>query len=373
MDLITDNNTPVNYTLLNRDVEWCCKYFDVVPDGNLYTMDDTPIFAIRMRPMGIKHIMDMYDKKYGFHTEVLTYKLNSHQYTLYSSNSKQMYVTQEDSIIRYFDFSQCKNKEFRGIIIVITNAEDRMIHAIPYIYGMMNGKRKLIFLDPYFEPDLGSGCVIGADFFYKKYQGEINCYCHGETIQADHHSCGIIACDVVKNCLKNKAKIVHKILDNVVMRKEVQNHEGLPTSFIYIYNLPIEIRKFSQLNTTKAKDDSLAESKTEEETQHRWNWFVNHLRILIYRRDPEPYNPNGELMPKTDGCKKQINTSLLEKGHKYAEKIIKDTKQPTEYSARYWLSLIKEQGDEHNIIKSLIRRARRLVAKNNSTNNQTVV
>ena len=250
MDLNLNSSNIKQYNILNHDIEICGNYFDVVPDGNLFTLDDLPIFAVRMRPMGILHIMNSYNKKYNINTKVLTYKLNSNQYTLYSSDSREMYKTQKDAILKFFDFSQCKNNEFKGIIIVITNKDDRMIHAIPYIYGIIDNKKKIIFLDPYFELNIFSGCVIGADFFYQNING-IECYCHGETIQADHHSCGIIACDFVKNCLKSNAKLAKKILDSVIMRVEVKSLHNNSTSYVNSFDLPVELKKFSQIHVKK--------------------------------------------------------------------------------------------------------------------------
>ena len=362
---ILNHNT--NYTLKNKDIEICGKYFDVVPDGNLYTMNDSPIFAVRMRPMGINHIMQTYKHKYGFETNVLTYKIHTNQYTLYSDNSAQMYITQKDVLLKYFDFSSLKNNEFKGIIIVVTNNVDRMIHAVPYIYGVVDGRKKIIFLDPFFAPDLGSGCVIGADFFYREYNGKIDCYCHGETIQADHHSCGIIACDFVKNCLQNKAKITKKILQNVIMRTEINNYETGTTSYINIFDLPNELKKFKQVKA-EATYNSIIEKIDDDETKTKTkNWFSHHIKTLIYRRDPEPYDPDANVIPDKEGIKKTINTSLLEKGHKYAGIIVKDLKQDIPYNSKYWLSLIKEQNDT-NMLKKLITRTKNLITFYNSAN-----
>lgn len=360
MNFQTDNKNEF-YHVLNKDVELCSEYFDVVPDGNLYTMDDSPIFAIRMRPMGIRHIMDLYKKKYNLKTDVLTYKVHTYQYTLYSSNVIQMYNTQNEYLLKYFNFNDCKNNEFRGVIIVVVNEENRMIHTMPFIYGVVEGKKKLIFLDPFFALDTGSSCIVGADFFYHVYNGEIDCYCHGERIQADHHSCGIIACDFIKNCLQNNAKVVKKILKNVVMRAEVDGRSD-KKSYVNVYNLPSELLKFAQIKHNKAFDVSLSDVLNDQERQNRRDWFKRHIRTLVYRKDPEPYNPSGRVISDKKGVKKLINTSLLEKGHKYAGRIVKDLKQDTEYNSKYWLSLICEQR-EGNTIRKLIR-ATRMALKN---------
>ena len=367
MEIQNYNISDSSYHVLNKDVELCGKYFDVVPDGNLYTMDDAPIFAIRMRPMGIAHIMQNYQKKYGFHTDILTYKINSDQYTLYTNNALQMYNTQKDALIKYFDFSKCGQNNFRGIIIVITNNADRLIHAIPYLYGVVDGRKKIIFLDPFFNPDIGSGCIIGADFFYRVHNGDIDCYCHGETIQADHHSCGIIACDFIKLCLKNNCKIAKKIMKNVVMRTEIDNNVNIVNSWVNIYSLPTELRRFSQIRHDKAQQASVDEVSDESEKNDRSGWFAKHIRTLIYRKDPEPYNPVGDVIPQQEGVKKSVNTSLLEKGHQYAGQIVKDLKQNTSYNSKYWLSLIREQ-KEGNIIGRLMKRAKHIVK--NSEKNQ---
>ena len=362
---IEENNieTFYDYNLLNKDVETCSDYFDVVPDGNLYTFDDYPIFAIRMRPKGIYHIMDRYNKKYKISCEVLTYKINEKQYTLYTNNTYEMYLKQKNNILQYFDFERCSDGDFKAIIIVVVNNDNRTIHAIPYIYGKINFRKKIIFLDPFYSIDLGSGCIVGAEFFYNNYD-DIDCYCHGFNIQADHHSCGIIACDFVKNCLKNKAKLAKQILENVKMRTTINNPDNGLTTTLNIYELPNELKKFSQTRIQEVKEKNINESKNSEEKENKNNWFSSHFRKLIYRRDPEPYNPDGLVIPENNGIIKEINTALLEKGHKYAKKIIKEVGNISDYNANYWLTLIKEQ-DGGNIIKKIIKRARKIVKNDN--------
>ena len=361
------NSLNTSYYVLNKDVEVCNNYFDLVPDGNLYTMDDMPIFAIRMRAMGIYHIMNMYERKYGFHTDVLTYKIHSHQYSLYSADTLQMYNTQKDVLLKYFDFSKSKINDFNGIIIVVINEDERMIHAIPYIYGVQDGRKKIIFLDPFYSADMGSGCIVGANFFYHAYNGDIDCYCHGQTVQADHHSCGIIACDFVKNCLQHKAKVVKKIFRSVNMRVEINDGISEKNSYINVYELPTELRRFTQVKHNKAFEASVADTGNEQEKKERCKWFANHIRMLIYRKDPEPYNPEGTVVSEQKGEKKMINTSLLEKGHQYAGLIVKELKQKTPYNSKYWLSLIREQKDG-NVIKRIIQRTRRMLKKDNADN-----
>ena len=55
---VDGNSEHFEYKLLNKDVEIQGKYFDVVPDGNLFTVDDYPIFAVRLRPFGIDKIIN---------------------------------------------------------------------------------------------------------------------------------------------------------------------------------------------------------------------------------------------------------------------------------------------------------------------------
>ena len=349
------------YHVLNKDVELCGDYFDVVPDGNLYTMDDAPIFAIRMRAMGVRYIMDSYQQKYGFTTKVITYKIHTNQYMLYSDNVSQMYNTQKEYLLKYFDFDCCKDNEFKGVIIVVINEDNRMIHSIPYVYGVVNGRKKIIFLDPFFALNARSGCIIGANYFYQTYNGEIDCYCHGERIKADHHSCGILACDFIKNCLQNNGKIVKKILNNVRMRAEIEGTTKTK-SYINVYSLPSELLRFTQIKHNEAFDISVKSAPNWQEKEKMHNWFTHHIRTLIYRKDPEPYDPNGEVKPSKKGEKKLINTSLLEKGHKYAGQIVKGLKQDTEYNSKYWLSLIREQ-KEGNTIRRLIKATRMVLKK----------
>ena len=356
--------TNKDYPILNKDIEVRGKYFDIVPDGNLYTLDDYPIFAIRMRPAGINHIISFYKKKYQIECLVLTYKIQSNQYTLYTSDTKRMYEEQGGEMLKFFNFSMCKEGEFKGAVVVITNQDDRMIHAIPFLYGIVNNRRKLIFLDAFFSPDLGSGCIVGADFFYNAYSGEIDCYCHGNNIQADHHSCGIIACDFVKNCLKNKAQLAKKIIHSQFVKTQIDNYENQTQSSVFIYELPAELKKFSQLSRESVRNQVMCECKSEDEKKNRGLWFLNHLHTLLYRRDLEPYNPENPVVPKKPGQEKSINTSLLEKGHKYAGMIIKDLGQQTDYNYKYWLSLIRGQNTRGNIFRRLMKFTKNFLKKN---------
>lgn len=345
------NQTNSNeYHLLNRDVELCTKYFDVVPDGNLFTLDDAPIFAIRMRPFGIDKIMEIYKKKYNCDVQVLTYKINEKQYMIYSSDARQMYLTQKEQLLTYFNFDELNDNEFKGIIIAVSNQDNRLVHAIPYIYGKVDGRKKIIFLDPFSSLNCYSGCIIGCSFF-QQYFLDIDCYCHGKIIQADHHSCGIIACDFVKKCLQHKAKITKKILNNVKMKTKLHDFDSNRDFYVNVYELPIELKMFSQLNIKQTQEQSMEDCKNSEEKKQRENWFLKHIRKLIYRRDPEPYNPEGQIVPDSEMEEKEINTTLIEKGHKYADWIIKETKMVINYDSKYWLSMIREQNRQNLLIK----------------------
>ena len=258
---ITDetNNRQQMYPLKNKDVEVQGKYFDIVPDGNLYTLDDSPIFAIRMRPFGINEIIKKYCKSYKFNAKVLTYKLNSPEYSLYTDDTERMYSSQKERMIEYFNFEELKNDEMRGIVIAITNSDDRLVHALPILYGFHKGKKRVIFLDSCWNFNLGSGAVVGAKFFKDNYK-DIDCYCHNETIQADHHSCGIIACDFLKECLRSKAKLARKIMDsaeNSVV--DVQDYRAGTTFELHTYNLPSKLARFSQVSHRRRFKQSIDE------------------------------------------------------------------------------------------------------------------
>ena len=151
---LNQNVFNTTYQVRNKDVELLGEYFDVVPDGNLYTLDDYPIFAVRMRPMGIKRIMEMYEKKYKFQTKVLTYKINSDQYTLYSDNARQMYSTQADEILKYFDFNSCENNSFKGVIMVVVNDTRNSL----YLRNTRRKKKSYFF-----------GCVFFAKYLFWLY------------------------------------------------------------------------------------------------------------------------------------------------------------------------------------------------------------
>ena len=348
------------YQLLNRDVELCGKYFDVVPDGNLFTLNDYPIFAIRMRSLGVDKIMNMYQQKYNFKAQVLTYKINEDQYLLHSSDLRQMLTTQKEQILNFFDFSQIEENEFRGVIIVIVNQDDRTMHAIPYVYGKVDGEKVIVFLDNFTELNCWSSSIVGAGFF-KKNIPDVKCFCHGYRIQADHHSCSIIACDFVKNCLKKKAKLIHKILKSVKMKTEIfDGYTGFHFE-VNVFELPDELKKFSQLKINQSKNTSFDVLDGEEKKIDRNSWFKKHIRKLLYRRDPEAYNPQGQIVPDSDVQEKDINTALLEKGHKYAEWIIKDMKMNIyNYNPKYWLAMIREKNKESALMK-LIKGLRRLL------------
>ena len=131
---VDGNSEHLEYKLLNKDVEIQGKYFDVVPDGNLFTLDDYPIFAVRLRPFGIDKIMDIYNRKYHIKSSVLTYKLNSNQYMLYSNNSRQLYLTQQEALLKFFNFDNLNDKEIDVIIIYITKENERLVHVITYLY-----------------------------------------------------------------------------------------------------------------------------------------------------------------------------------------------------------------------------------------------
>lgn len=360
------NNDLADYaSLTNKDVEWRGEYFDVVPDQNLYTLDDYPIFAVRMRPKGMDCIMNMYCKKYNIKVQVLKYKLNNNNYTLYTNDSEQMYLTQRKELLKYFNFDACDDNEFRGIIIAVVNLDDRLVHSVPFIYGKLNGKKKLVFLDPYFE-NFGivneqSGCITGAKFF-KLNIPDVECYCHGYTYQADHHSCGIIACDFVKNCLEKNAKLTKKILNNVVERIKVGDERA--SCLINIFTLPTELSRFSQIHHRKEEQKSLDEVSDENVKNEREHWFCKHFNTLKYRKNPEPYNPDDSIVPPAEQVPviKEINTSLIEKGHKYAEWIMKVKGEVEGYNSKYWISMIREQKNGNPILQ-LMRRIRRIFRK----------
>ena len=248
-------------------------------------------------------------------------------------------------------------------MIAVVNTEERLVHSVPFIYGKLNGKKKIIFLYPYFESfgiiNEESGCITGAKFF-KLNIPDVECYCHGYTYQADHHSCGIIACDFIKNCLRNNAKLAHKILKRVKMKTTVRDFEYDKDIDVNVYDLPTELKKFSQLGVNKAKDVVMNDAKNDNEKQQRTGWFASHIRKLFYRRDPEPYNPDGQIVPDAVREEKQINTSLLEKGHKYAEWIIREERLMLNYNPKYWLDMIREQ-DGNNRFLRFVKQVKKLV------------
>ena len=89
----------------------------------------------------------------------------------------------------------------------------------------------------------------------------------------------------------------------------------------------------------------------------------------MYRRDPEPYNPDGQIVPDAMREEKQINTSLLEKGHKYAGWIMKEEKLMLNYNPKYWLDMIRGQNID-NIFLRFVKQVKKLVEdiKVNETN-----
>ena len=138
------------------------------------------------------------------------------------------------------------------------------------------------------------------------------------------------------------------------MRSVIHDEFSDKDFVVNVYDLPKELQKFSQLKINQTKEKLFENSENSNDKKKTANWFSHHIRKLIYRRDPEPYNPDGQIVPDSEIEEKEINTALIEKGHKYADWIINETKMKIDYNSKYWLSVIKEQ-KEDNIFKKIIK------------------
>ena len=90
---------------------------------------------------------------------------------------------------------------------------------------------------------------------------------------------------------------------------------------------------------------------------------MDHIRTLLYYRDPNPYDPTANVMVNDieNIEKKEINTAFLEKGHKYAELIMREVGQVEGYDPRYWLSVIRGQNEKSSSVVRFIKTLRKLL------------
>jgi hypothetical protein len=340
--------------LLNKDVEILGRYFDVVPDGNIFTQNAMPIFSVRLKAEGINIIADYYSKKYAIDIKTAIYNFNSENFTMYPNDASSVY--QHETIKKHFDFHSLKINGARGLIITLVNKDARLMHAIPIIYGFNEfGKKFVVIMDPYFEYEDGSieahtSSLIAAKFFYQNFNN-IDIYCHNEKLIADHHSCAIVACDLLKNCLVKDAKILKTMLSNKI--KTISIHSNCIFN-INKFELNSEILKFSQLSNSYK---SMSSSENVSRSRISFFDYINRNKILVnYYKEPEPYDPSKMLLPSdlNGFVKKEINAKLLKKGHQYAKLIMKLTGyKGTLYNPDYWLRVIDSQKvtGESKIIK----------------------
>ena len=69
-------------------------------------------------------------------------------------------------------------------------------------------------------------------------------------------------------------------LDRLIMdEEEIANYE-------YDHSFIKKVNEFFKMN----------DAKNDNEKQQRTGWFASHIRKLFYRRDPEPYNPDGQIV-----------------------------------------------------------------------------
>jgi hypothetical protein len=357
------------YKITNKSLEFLTDYFDIVPDGNLFLQSGMPVFAVRMRHNGTKIILQYYGKKHNINIQTFCFVSNEENFSIYYTHAKMLYENKSVDVLKYFNFNDLKQNEFAGIIFNIVNSSHRLMHSIPIVYGKNDqNKNVIILLDPYFEsngkPDYYSSTIIGAKYFYDNMPN-IEIYCHNQHIQADHHSCGIFACNVLKNMLVDNAKITKDIIGNKIHEKVIINQNDDCIGFNKI-NLHQEILKFSQLSSTI---NAIRQNKDIDVSKYKISfdkYIEKNSAIMRYVKNKNSYNPNDiAIVDHSTLDDKKVNLKILQKGHEYA-KIIMNLLENAEvekilrrYNPDYWLTLIKlEKEKEKKKFRSILKEIR---------------
>lgn len=335
----------------NKDVEMLGKYFDVVPDGNLLTKHGVPIFAVRMRYPGIHVITRYYMQKYKILIDVKPFTVNTNEHTMYSTDAMLIYKN-EEFVKSTINFSNAKNNRFVGLIVCMINQDSRLMHAIPIIYGInANNQKCVMMMDPCYEYndqiDPFSASIIGAKYI-KEYFPDVNIFVHKTKMQADHHSCGIMACDILKNALAENGRVVKQMMSTNIQPITVECPNPLS---LVLTKLHAEILKLSQIKKAYLDETSL-ENVSRYKIQFS-EYIQNNTVNLKYYAEKTPYNPEKLLINTTETENlKPINTKLLIKGHQYAKLIntvLKNIGLEKEinprYNSDYWIKLIKLEKD----------------------------
>ena len=372
-DILSNNLDATNgitsyLSLQNKDVELIYNYFDVVPDGNLYTKIGSPIFVVRLKSKGLEILANYYKKKYDVNIKILKYLIKyTNRNTIYSSDISKLITIH--NLAKKINFTKLNNNQQSGVIISLLNNEKRLMHGMSIVYGKKNnGKKFVIFGDPYYEYqnniDEQSSVLVLAKYFNKNFN-DIDIYCQNLHIQADHHCCAVVSTDFVKNCLINNGKILKEMIDksdtiiflasnindtyaNVIANNRNVNDISTLTDLFIIhkYYLHSEFLKLSHLNSTICSDDSMNRyDKIVSKNNIDLKEYVQNNNInCLYYKEPHPYNPNDYYLRKiNDMILKQVNATLIKKAHKYAKIIMEETKfNNIEYSPNYWLELIKK-------------------------------
>jgi hypothetical protein len=367
-------NESISNNLLNSDIEMLGSYFDVVPDGNIFTLDMMPIFAVRLKSKGISIIASHYYKKHNINIDVISYVINCDRHTLYQYDAKLIYSDKSGLIDKIvFDQLQYKKDYFQGIAITVTNKNNGLMHTIPLVYGFdKKGNKIFVALDAYYNigETIDENCsAILLCKFIKSHFPDAQLFVHNTKIQSDHHSCSIVACDIIKNFLIRDAKLLKK---EILTSKPIQIPINDNTSILEanLINMPPEILKLSQFSSIyqSVNQDSLVTKykiKIAEYLNNKKNTFK-------YYKEPEPYDSSKLVIPIGEKLQeKVINTSLILKGHQYAAIVMKETGSKFKdkyYDPNYWINLIKLKKQSTEDIKSniitWIKNSRKIATEN---------
>ena len=357
--------------LLNKDVEVIGNFFDVVPDGTIFSKEGLPMFVVRMKTSGLMYLAEHYKNKYNINIQVLEFQSNQSEFQMNSYDAMALYNKLNE---KYFlSIFNSPTDVTQGFIITLTNKDRRLMHAIPIVCGKEKNECFALILDPFFgdhsSPNIYSSAIIAAKFFNEKFNIKanynVNLYCHNTKLQADHHSCGIFAIDAIKNSLiKNKQGISRMLKEYQDIFINLDPFQNINKMHIRFFNVHPNVLKLSQF-TESLKSDTIIS----QDSPISLNKFYTNNKIKIkYKKSIEAYNPDSNfitLNQRTEGVEiKEINSKLILKGHEYAKLILSanpDIAISNQYNPNYWIKIINnEKSDKLNIIQ-MIRKMRKQI------------
>lgn len=346
----------------NSDVAISNNYFDVLPAMQIYSLNLIPIFSVRLKSLGIMELINYYRSKYHINIILYPYKINTEDVMMCKTHAHKLF-SQSTNFIEYLDFDTIKNGGFCGMIISITNKNGLLVHAIPIIIGKKHdGTKVSILLDAYSvysngTPDIDSGALICAKYIKENFSNQIEIYVQKDPIQADFHSCGVIALDIVKNFLVRSRKITRDTISSG--NKCIITYPDGKEIEVINFEMQPEIKKFAQ--SYKLIDGI---SKTTHITKQNivFHDYIdkNKMDVLYYKNVHYGYSPHEAILPidEDELTRKTINAKILKKGHEYAKIIIQRLQEKSiilsqKYNPDYWLSIIsrKNKGESSDFLK----------------------